>query len=271
MNPKKIENNRDIFQKVADMFNPPIRESRMPFSVPFEVDGKTLSWKDEGIVHTTYRVDLFGNRFDEKTTIEKPQFVSFDKDGKPNFYKVKPYGAYGAPQIYENGAEEGKNTGNVVPTVFIDQNSNEIFVLTEIDPEGTQKTGQPQRRAVRASNDNVVTGHIVNKSMQDVEATMTPIAPGAVRKIAENQLTNSTRIVGAITTGGVYIPNRPNDELLNKVDFDPKDKVQLKALPLAVYLTQSDMVGKGAVLNLLGDMMQQDEIKVSASLPTVRI
>ena len=269
MNPKKIESNRSFLQKIEDRFYPPIREINTPFDIPFEVNGKVLSWRDQGIFHTTYRVDLFGNIFDKKTTIVNPQFTSYGKDGKPNFYKVISHGPYGAPKIHENGWESGKPTGNILPTIFVDtDNNSQIYVLTEIDPDASLQTNNSQRRAVRASDSNVITGDLVKKATQP-DTTITPIVPGLVRGTGTTELTNAARIVGFVGTGGVVLYGKPDAKLLNPT-FAEVDKVKLKAVPIEEYMKEPDIPGQGAILRLIMDCQQNNELKIHAVLPETR-
>lgn len=191
------------------------------------------------------------------------------RTGKNIYYTIKPHGPYGAPKIIEIGAETGQPTGSILPTIFIDtDNCSQIYVLTEKDPDSQLQTGVEQRRAVRASKDNIITGELVEKATQP-DTTITPLVPGAVRETGKNKLTNAARIVGFVRTGGVILYGKPAEQLLDPV-ITPEDKVGLKAISIEEYAKEADLPGMGAVLLLMVDAMKNNEIKISAVMPDVR-
>ena len=185
------------------------------------------------------------------------------------FYSIKPHGPYGAPKIIENGAENGEIVGSILPTIFMDPETSQIYVLTENDPDAKLQTGQDQRRAVRASKDNLINGYLINQIANNANTDTNALVPGTVRETGVNVLSNAARIVGFIKTGGVVIMQKPNEDLLNP-SINPEDKVSLKAISIQDYASEPDNLGQGAVFKLMVDMMKRDEIKITANMPQVR-
>jgi len=203
--------------------------------------------------------------------ISQPEIdkVTKQRTGKKMFYSIKPHGPYGAPKVIENGAENGEIVGSVLPTIFMDPETSQIYVLTENDPDAKLQTGQDQRRAVRASKDNLINGYLINQIANNVNTDTNALVPGTVRETGINSLSNAARIVGFIKTGGVVIMQKPNEDLLNP-SINPEDKVSLKAITIQDYASEPDNLGQGAVLKLIVDMMKRDEIKITANMPQAR-
>jgi hypothetical protein len=203
--------------------------------------------------------------------ISQPEIdkVTKERTGKKMFYSIKPHGPYGAPKIIENGAENGEIVGSILPTIFMDPETSQIYVLTENDPDAKLQTGQDQRRAVRASKDNLINGYLINQIANNANTDTNALVPGTVRETGVNVLSNAARIVGFIKTGGVVIMQKPNEDLLNP-SINPEDKVSLKAISIQDYASEPDNLGQGAVFKLMVDMMKRDEIKITANMPQVR-